>query len=79
MSVRVASEDAAAWCRDVGANIRRMRRAQGLTQAVLARRAGLSTGYVSLIERGRANPRLETMAALAQALKASPVELLKAA
>lgn len=56
-----------------------MRRQQGLTQAVLAQRARLSTGYVSLIERGLANPRLETVAALADALEASPVELLQAA
>jgi DNA-binding XRE family transcriptional regulator len=76
MSVRVASEDAVAWRRDVGANIRRMRRAQGLTQAALAQRAGLSTGYVSLIEQGRANPRLETVSALADALEASPMMLL---
>jgi transcriptional regulator with XRE-family HTH domain len=79
MSSRLHHADTAAWRREVGAKIRRMRRQQGLTQAVLAQRARLSTGYVSLIERGLANPRLETVAALADALEASPVELLQAA
>ncbi len=77
MSSRLHQDDSAAWRREVGANIRRIRRAQGLTQAALAQRAGLSTGYVSLIEQGRANPRLEAIVALANALKASPMALLK--
>ena len=78
MSVRVVSEDATAWRRNFAANIQHIRRAKRLTQAALAKRARLSTGYVSLIERGLANPRLETVAVLAEALDASPVELLKA-
>jgi len=53
-----------------------MRRQRGLTQAVLAQRARLSTGYVSLIERGLANLRLETVSALADALEVSPMMLL---
>lgn len=76
MSSRLHHADTAAWHREVGANIRRMRRQQGLTQAELAQRAHLSTGYVSLIERGLANPRLKTVSALADALEASPMMLL---
>jgi len=54
-----------------------MRRQQVLTQAVLAQRARLSMGYVSLIEQGRANPRLETLSALSKALETSPMDLLR--
>lgn len=77
MSSRLHHADTAAWRREVGANIRRMRRQRGLTQAVLAQRARLSTGYVSLIERGLANPRLETLSALSKALETSPMDLLR--
>ncbi len=77
MSSRLHQDDSAAWRREVGANIRRMRRQQGLTQAVLAQRARLSMGYVSLIEQGRANPRLETLSALSKALETSPMDLLR--
>ena len=77
MSSRLHQDESAAWRREVGANIRRMRRQQGLTQAVLAQRARLSMGYVSLIEQGRANPRLETLSALSKALETSPMDLLR--
>lgn len=77
MSVRFRSKDSVVWRRAVGANIRRIRRERGLSQAALAERAGSSASYVSLIERGNANPRLETITALAAALGVSPVELLK--
>ena len=50
-----------------------------MSQAVLAERAGLSPAYVSMMERGRANPRLETLAALADALGTSPIDILTAA
>ena len=77
MSSRPHQDDSAAWRREVGANIRRVRREEGLTQAALAERAGLSTGYISLIEQGHANPRLETLSVLAEALETSPVDLLR--
>jgi len=77
MSSHLHHADTAAWRREVGANIRRLRLEQGLTQAALAKRAGLSTGYVSLIEQGRANPRLETLSALSKALETSPMDLLR--
>lgn len=41
---------------------------QGLTVAELARRADVSTGLVSQLERGLGNPSLETVANLARAL-----------
>lgn len=42
----------------------------------LAERAGLSPAYVSMMERGHANPRLETLTALAHALNTSSVDIL---
>ena len=44
------------------------RRAAGLTQAALARKAGLREATVSEIEAGKTDPRLSTMRALAAAL-----------
>lgn len=42
---------------------------QGLTVAELARRAGVSTGLVSQLERGLGNPSIVTVANLARALE----------
>lgn len=44
------------------------RQASGLTQAALAERAGLRLSTVSDIERGKIDPRLSTVRALADAL-----------
>jgi len=41
--------------------IRRLRKAVGLTQKELARRAGLSQSLISRIERGNIDPRLSTV------------------
>lgn len=52
-----------------GALLRQLRLAAGLTQEVLAERAGVSTKAVSDLERGpRRSPRLATVALLADAL-----------
>jgi transcriptional regulator with XRE-family HTH domain len=51
--------------------------ALGLSQESLAERAGLHWTYVSGIERGRRNPGLNTLTALAAALRMSLAELVK--
>jgi transcriptional regulator with XRE-family HTH domain len=79
MSAHARSQNLKAWREAVGANVRRLRRASNMSQAVLAERAGLSPTYVSLLERGLANPRLETLAALAKAVNTSPVDILNLA
>jgi len=79
MSAYARSRNLKAWREAVGANVRRLRRTANMSQAVLAERAGLSPAYVSMMERGLANPRLETLAALAYALNTSPVDILTAA
>lgn len=79
MSAHARSQNLKAWREAVGANVRRLRRTANMSQAVLAARAGLSPAYVSMMERGLANPRLETLAALAHALNTSPVDILNVA
>jgi transcriptional regulator with XRE-family HTH domain len=53
----------------VGEEIRRARRAQGLTQAQLAERLGAAPAYVSAVEGGRENLTLGSLARLADALR----------
>jgi transcriptional regulator with XRE-family HTH domain len=64
---------------DLGQAIRRMRRAQGTSIEDLAFAAGRHPTHVSRIERGIANPRLDTMLAIAQALGLTLAALLQTA
>lgn len=61
----------------VGRNVRRIRKAKGLTQEVLAELSGVSQQYVSELERGRRNPSVITVYELAQAMGVSHVELVQ--
>lgn len=60
----------------LGAEIRRRREAAGLGVSELARRAGVSKGFVSQIERARTSPSLATLDAIARALGAPVADLL---
>ena len=60
----------------IGTRISYYRNARGLRVVDLSRLAGLTPGYLSLIENGKANITLATLAALAQALGVSQQELL---
>lgn len=51
-----------------GDKIKRLRVSTGLTVSELARRAGLSQGYLSQIEMGRATPSVRALAMTAKAL-----------
>lgn len=57
--------------------LRRLRRGQGLTQAQLASRAGVSRQLVSAVEAGRHLPRVDAGVALARAVGVSAEELLQ--
>jgi transcriptional regulator with XRE-family HTH domain len=46
---------------DVGKHIRELRMANQLTQSELARRASLTTGFISLLERNKSSVSLETL------------------
>jgi transcriptional regulator with XRE-family HTH domain len=59
------------------ANLRARREAVGLTQDELARACGLHRTEISLLERSRRSPQLETIALLAEGLKITPCELLQ--
>jgi len=64
--------------RDLGATIRRLREAAGLTQDELAQRAGLSRIYVQKLELGeRASPSFPALERIARALTATLVVDLK--
>jgi len=54
--------------RTFGANLRRCRKAAGLTQEQLAHLAGLHPTYISLLERGQRNPGFEITLKLIGAL-----------
>lgn len=61
----------------VARNLQAVRIAQGLPQHVLARRARISVSYISMLERGERTPPLDTLEAVAKALKVSPLYLMQ--
>ncbi|HEX4187416.1 MAG TPA: helix-turn-helix transcriptional regulator [Solirubrobacteraceae bacterium] len=58
------------------ANLRRHRERAGLSQEALADACDLHRTEISLLERRKRSPRLETIAILARGLGISPSELL---
>ncbi|HEY1509451.1 MAG TPA: XRE family transcriptional regulator [Solirubrobacteraceae bacterium] len=61
----------------LAANLRRLRIARHLSLSELARTTRISKATLSSIENGRANPTLDTLAALVGALRVSIAELLE--
>jgi transcriptional regulator with XRE-family HTH domain len=61
----------------LAANLRRLRIARRLSLSELARATGMSKATLSSVESGRSNPTVETLAALAGALRVSLSELLE--
>lgn len=64
------------WEEVVGANVRRLRKARGLTQEQLAHEAGVAMRYVAGVERAEENPSLRFLVKLADALEVEPATLL---
>lgn len=60
--------DATADLNVIGAELHRMRADKGLSVQELAEASGISTGMISQIERGLANPSINTISKLATAL-----------
>jgi transcriptional regulator with XRE-family HTH domain len=60
-----------------GKHLRQLREKTDLSQEKLAELADLHRTYEGLIERGRANPTLVMIVALARALKVRPAKLLE--
>jgi transcriptional regulator with XRE-family HTH domain len=61
----------------VGANLRRLRRLQSLSQEALSLRAGLERGYVGRLERSQYYTSMATVQKLALALEVDPIELIE--
>lgn len=59
----------------IGTKIRTMRKERGLTVERLSELSGVSTGIVSQVERGKANPSFSTMVQLAHGLGISVARL----
>lgn len=65
------------WEKVLGSNIRRLRKAKGLTQEELAHQAGMAMRYVAGVERGEENPSLKYLIKLAEVLDTEPGRLLE--
>lgn len=63
----------------LGAAIRQLRDKRGVTQEDLAHDAGVTTGTLSLIERGKSNPAWGTVKSIAAALGTTVADVAKLA
>ena len=63
-------------CKRLGANVKRLRKAAGISQEEFADLAEINRTYLSDIERGARNPTVIVVARIADALKVSPGSLL---
>ncbi len=57
-------------------NLKSLRLSRKLSQEALAARARLSVSYISMLERGRRSPPLDTLERLARTLGVPPTSLL---
>lgn len=62
----------------IGWNLRRLRKAKGVTQEDFANDSGFDRGYISGVERGVRNPSAQVLERIADALGADVVELFDA-
>jgi transcriptional regulator with XRE-family HTH domain len=56
--------------------LKELRKQRDWTQPVLAKRSGLSPGYIARLETGRHDPKLSTLVKLAKALGVPVADLL---
>jgi len=63
----------------IGWNLRRLRKAQDITQENFATDSGFDRGYISGVERGVRNPSALVLAKIADALEVDVAELFDAA
>ena len=63
--------------KDIGRKIRELRTAAELTQDELARRAGLTDGFISQIERGRTSISIDSLKMILDALNISLAEFFR--
>jgi transcriptional regulator with XRE-family HTH domain len=60
-----------------GSVLRQLRQGRGLSQETLGFESGYHRTYISLLERGRKSPSLQTLFNLSGALKIDPAELIR--
>ena len=63
--------------RRLSVRLKALRIKRGMTQEALAKKAGISRGYLLRLEAGRQDPSLSTLTSLAKALKVKVGDLLK--
>ena len=57
-----------ALLKEIGLSVNRYRKAQGLTQTALAKKAGLDYRYIGFVEQGRVNATVKTLEKITNAL-----------
>lgn len=65
------------YSQQIGQQLRKIREACKLSQEELAFRAKLDRTYISLLERGKRRPTLNTIFSLAEQLNISPSEMVR--
>jgi transcriptional regulator with XRE-family HTH domain len=63
--------------KQMGARIRKLRKARGMSQQDLANKARLSRVFITRLEAGQQDPSLSTINAIAKALDVLAAELMK--
>lgn len=63
------------WEEVVGQNVRRLRKARGLSQELVAAEAKIDMRYLGGIERGQENPTVAVIGRIARALSVHPSAL----
>jgi transcriptional regulator with XRE-family HTH domain len=63
--------------RQLGMKVQTLRDKRAMTQEVLAKKAGISRGYLARVETGRHEPTLTTLRKLAKALGVPVTALLE--
>lgn len=63
--------------KNIGKRIAQCRQKKGITQVELAKRVGLSTGWLQQIEYGNSEPSIAKIIMFAEALNVAPQELIK--
>lgn len=61
---------------NIGKNLKKLRQERQLTQAELAKKAGINTNYYARIERDEETPSLETLKKLTKILKVKSSDIL---
>lgn len=79
MSQEPAGQGPARIGQAVGEQIRRLRRLRRMSVSELARQAGISKGTLSVLEAGQGNPTIETISAIAVALRLPLGDLIQPA